>query len=299
MSADKLRRFLFEEAAVRGEVVQLDAAWRAVLERHPYPPAVQQPLGELITAGALLAATLKFDGSIILQITGEGPIHMLIAEIRPQQDHPDLPPSYRVRGVARWHGEVPHGSLSERCGSGHLIITIDPGSGANRYQGIVELSGDTLGSAIAHYLERSEQLATRIWLAVEGERAGGLLLQRLPGQEGDDESWERLQILADTVTARELTDLDSSELVRRLFHEETVRLFDQQPVQFGCHCSRTRVADTLRGMGRAEVDSIIAEQGAVEVTCQFCNTLYRFDSLDVEQIFAEETPQPDVGPTRH
>ncbi len=297
--SDQLQRFLFEDAAVRGEVVQLGAAWRAVLERHEYPAAVRETLGQLYVAGVLLAATLKLKGSITLQIRGDGPINLLVVDCSPHHADEESGALYHVRGMAGWNGEVPSGDLQSRFGNGNLVITIDPGKGGKRYQGIVELSGSSVADAIDNYLERSEQLPTRMWLVANEEQAAGLLLQRMPGVSGkDDEVWNRVTTLAATITDGELLALEQREVIHRLFHEEDIRLFEKQPVSFHCNCSTERVADTLRSLGHDEVMDIIADEGAVEVTCQFCNRLYRFDVVDAERLFVEQ-PQPDSGTTRH
>ena len=297
--SDTLQRFLFEHAAVRGELVQLDASWQAVLERHDYPAAVREPLGELIVASVLLAATMKFNGSITLQVRGDGPINMLVVDCSPHHGGDEAGPLYHVRGVANWNGEVPEGDLQSRFGNGNLVITIDPGPGSKRYQGIVALSGNSMADAIDDYLERSEQLPTRMWLTAGENRAAGLLLQRMPGETPEDaEAWNRLTTLAATITDEELLSLAQQEVIHRLFHEEDVRLFDAQPVAFHCSCSSERVENTLRGMGHDEVMAIIESEGAVEVTCQFCNRLYRYDAVDAAQLFAEQ-PQPGGSSTRH
>lgn len=296
--SDTLQRFLFEQASVRGELVQLDASWKAVLERHDYPPAVREPLGQMIVASALLAATMKFSGSITLQVRGNGPISMLVVDCSPRHGDDELGPLYHVRGMALWEGEVPEGDLAARFGDGNLAITIDPGPGSKRYQGIVALAGSSVADAIDDYLERSEQLATRMWLFADGEHAGGMLLQKLPAEKIDEESWNRLTMLGATITGDELLGLEQQELIHRLFHEEDVRIFERQPVAFHCNCSHERVADALRGMGRDEVMDIIHDEGKVEATCQFCNRHYTFDAVDAEQLFAE-VPPPEGGGTRH
>lgn len=296
--SDTLQRFLFEQASVRGELVQLDASWKAVLERHDYPPAVREPLGQMMVASVLLAATMKFDGSITLQVRGSGPISMLVVDCSPRHGGDELGPLYHVRGMAHWEGEVPEGDLAGRFGDGNLAITIDPGKGSKRYQGIVALSGSSVAEAIDDYLERSEQLATRMWLTSDGERAAGMLLQKLPAEKVDAESWNRLTLLAGTITNAELLELEQPELLHRLFHEEDVRAFEPQPIAFHCNCSRERVADALRGIGHDEVMDIIRSEGRVEATCQFCNRHYHFDAVDAEQLFAG-LPQPGGGSTRH
>jgi molecular chaperone Hsp33 len=287
--ADSLHRFIFDRLGVRGELVCLDASWRAVLERHPYPQPIQRPLGEALAAVLLLTATLKFEGSLILQAQGEGPIRTLVA----QATH-----SRTVRGLARWHGEVEHGDLPHQFGQGRLVLTLEPERG-ERYQGIVPLEGSGLGAAIEAYFLGSEQLPTRLWLAVDGERAAGLMLQRMPDGGDDDDGWNRTTLLADTVGEQELLRLPVQQLLRRLFHEEDVRLFEPEPVSFRCGCSRGRIADTLRAIGRDEIDSILSEQGSVDVSCEFCNRDYRFDAVDARQLFADAIAPADTNMTQH
>jgi molecular chaperone Hsp33 len=298
--SDTLQRFLFEHAATRGELVQLDASWKAALERHDYPQTVRGPLGEMLVAGVLLAATMKFEGNITLQVRGNGPITMLVVDCTPRRNEGEEGATYHIRGMALWNGEVPDGDLRSRFGDGNLVITIDPGRGAQRYQGMVALTGSSLADAIDDYLERSEQLATRMWLASDGERAAGLLLQKLPaeGEEADSDAWERVTTLAATVRDEELLQLEQREVMRRLFHEEDLRLFDREPIAFHCHCSRERVADSLRSLGREEVNDILEKEQKIEVSCHFCNRHYEFDAVDAEQLFAEQ-PQPPAGQTRH
>jgi len=281
---DALYRFLFEGSEVRGEIVHLDASWRAVLSRHPYPERVRNQLGEALAAAVLLTATLKLEGALILQVQGTGPLRTLVAQATHRRT---------LRGLARWDGEVPDGPLDAVFGSGQVVLTLEP-EGGERYQGIVPLSGANLAEALEAYFRTSEQLGTRLRLAADGERAAGLLLQRLPGPsapggEGDDLDWTRLVTLANTVRAQELIKLPTKTLLHRLFHEEDLRLFEPEPVAFRCTCSRQRVEDTLRAMGQAEVESLLEEQGQIEVGCEFCNRTYRWDLVDARQLFAAAT----------
>ena len=285
---DTLQRFLFDNTPVRGELVRLDAAWQEVLTRHDYPPVVRERLGEMMASCLLLSATLKFKGTVTMQVQGEGPIALMVVEATAQRT---------VRGMAQWLGEVAAGGLTEQFGAGRLTITIDPGTGGERYQGIVALEGRSLADAIDAYLERSEQLSTRMWLVADGKTAAGMLLQKLPGAEPDDDAWGRLQALAATLSAQELLTLPAQEIIHRLFHEEDVRLFDTEPVSFHCSCSRERVAGMLHNLGQDEVMDIRHSEGGIEVVCEFCNQHYHFDAMDAAQLFAPSTP--DVGSTRH
>jgi molecular chaperone Hsp33 len=200
--------------------------------------------------------------------------------------------------MALWSGEVPAGDLQDRFGDGNLVITIDPGKGAQRYQGMVALSGNSLADAIDDYLERSEQLPTRMWLSSDGERAAGLLLQKMPGESDDADAWGRITALAATVHDAELLQLEQPALIHRLFHEEDLRLFDREPVAFHCHCTAQRVAESLRSLGHDEVMDIIDKEQKIEVTCHFCNKQYHFDAVDAEQLFIDATAPPG-GTTPH
>lgn len=274
---DVLERFLFEEAPVRGELVQLDQALKEVLTRHPYPAPLARLLGELMAAAALLTATVKLQGSLIMQLHGTGSVKLIVVECTSDMT---------MRATARWDGEVADVSLAELLGPGKFIITLDPEDGET-YQGIVGFEpGQSVAQIIENYMQRSEQLDTRLWLASDSERAAGLLLQKLPEGAGDADAWDRVQHLAATVEAQELLTLESKEVLYRLFHEETVRVFDPAVPSFACSCSREKVGGMLRMVGREELDGLLAEQGKVEVGCEFCNTRYEFDSVDVAQVFA-------------
>ena len=288
---DTLQRFLFEHAPIRGEVAHLDATWRAVLDRHDYPPVLRAVLGELMAAGALLAATLDFEGSIILQLQGNGDVKLIVVECTSDRT---------LRATAKWTGELAHDAgLADLLGEGRFVITLAPGEGKQSYQGIVEIDPGGVAASLEQYMQRSEQLDTRLWLATGEDRAAGLLLQKLPaGEDSDRDSWERATRLAETLTAPELLELPARKLLHRLYHQEDVRVFDPRPVSFRCSCSVERVDAMLRTLGYAEVRSILDERDQVEVTCEFCNRAYRYDTVDAEQLFAVVHPAR-VDPTRH
>ena len=274
---DHLSRFLFEELGVRGEIVSLDASFQAALALHQYPAVVAEQLGQVLAASVLLSATLKFDGSLILQIQGDGPISMLVAQSSNQQT---------VRGLALWDGEVEAGNLASLFGDGRLVLTIKPTKG-KAYQGIVSLEGDSLSDALESYFAQSEQLKTRLWFAVNADKAVGLLVQELPARAGQQADWERVEMLADTITDNELLNLPSNDVIHRLFHEESIRLYQPQTVIFKCDCSREKVEAGLLTVGQAELLSLIKEKGSVETHCDFCNKHYHFDAVDIEQLFSD------------
>ncbi len=286
---DCLHRFVFEHSDVRGELAHLDATWQAVLERKNYPPPVCELLGQAMVAVTLLSATIKIDGSLKLQLQGDGPLSLLLVEVTAHRT---------LRGLAHWDGEVPAGTLLDQVGNARLTLTIDPESGGDRYQGLVAIEKETLTATLEDYFQQSEQLATRLWLAANEERACGMLLQRLPGKGVDDEDWEHDVCLGETISADELLQLPTRDLLHRLYHEQDVRLFEAEPVSFRCACSRERIETMLRGLGYTEVQDILEEQGNVAVNCEFCAQGYVFDQVDVERLFAA-ADQPEVPQTRH
>ena len=287
---DTLTPFLFEHAEVRGEVVRLDATWRAVLDNHDYPEPIRKLLGEMMAAATLLAATLKFEGSLIMQMQGNGPVSLLVVECSGE---------YHLRATAKWRDDLVAGDIGTMLGQGKFVITIDPKSSTQIYQGIVALEGSTVAEVLEHYMLQSEQLETRLWLAADNDQACGFLLQRLPDNAAEDpDAWNRALNLGNTLSAQELLTLSAREILHRLFHEEDLRLFDARPVSFRCTCSRERVANMLRLLGLDEVHSILEEQGKIEVDCEFCNRHYQFDAVDAEQLFAAEV-LTQAGGTRH
>ena len=288
---DTLHRFLFEHAAIRGDVVHLDATWREVLKRHEYPPPLRSLLGEMMAAAVLLTATLKFEGSLTLQLQGSGPVTLGVVECSSER---------LLRGLVRWEGDIGAAPLHELLGAGRLAITIEQRLTGERYQGVVEVSGASIAEAIEEYLMQSEQLDTRLWLAADAQAAAGLLVQRMPTQqEGEDEdAWPRVVQLGDTVKDAELLGLDAQQILHRLFFEEDVRLFEGLPVAFRCSCSRERVENTLRMLGHEEIRGIIEERGSLEVTCEFCNQQYVFDAVDAEALFAD-SPLSGDSSVRH
>lgn len=292
MSKDILQRFLFDAAPVRGEAVQLGDAWQAVLARRDYPPVLQRIIGELMAASVLMTAMLKFDGSLIMQMHGKGRIKLIVIECES-----DL----TIRATARWDeeaGDVPDLPLAELLGDGRFVITLDPREGGQTYQGIVGLSGNSVAAIIEHYMQSSEQLDTRLWLSCRDGRAAGLMLQKLPAGQGDPHAWQHLTTLAETITPDELSALPPQDLLYRLFHQDAVRVMTEEHPHFGCRCSREKVGNMIKMIGGEEADSILAERGAIEVNCDFCNQHYEFDAVDVAQLFATDTTT-SAGDTHH
>lgn len=294
--AGELRRFLLEGHPLRGQWVRLGAAWQELRSRRAYPPLVEALLGEAATASVLLAATLKFAGTLTMQFAGNGRVRLLVAQCTDD---------FRLRAVA--HHDLAAGEavgFPELVGAGNLVVAVQSDSSAANYQGIVPLEGDTLGACLERYFEGSEQLPTRLKLAADHARAGGMLLQKLPhGGEGGEgagallqDAWEDLQLGLAELPPEALLDLPPEDAVRRVCGAHDCRLFGVTPVSFGCRCSAERVAGLVRSLGAEEVHAALAEQGALSVTCEFCGRDYRYDAVDVEQLFAADGRlQPDGG----
>ncbi len=316
----ELHKFLFEGLPVRGMVVRLTEGWREALQRRaatsPWPAPVQSMVGQLAAAATLMQANLKFNGALVLQVQGDGPVALAVAECQS-----DL----RFRATAKVTGDVADDATLQQLVNAHGLarcaITLDPQDrlpGQQPYQGVVPLTladGEPVAdvaSMLEHYMRQSEQLETRLVLAADGDVAAGLLIQRLPiegennlaGREkrdvdAENEAFERIAMLTATLKPEELLQLDVPTLLHRLYWEETVRLFEPQAPRFSCSCSVDRVRNMLRGLGREEADLLIEERGLIEVGCDFCGAQYKFDAVDVGEIFTPQTNQPPVGDSVH
>jgi len=299
---DQLKKYLSEDRTVRLQAVRLHESWLQAQENHQYPPAIQQLLGELMAAATLLAANIKFDGSLVLQIQGTGPVALLVVECLS-----DL----RLRATVkiREGHEIPTDgtmqSLLNTNDEGRFIVVLDPKRkvpGQQAYQGIVPLEGETVAQALEHYMKASEQLDTRLWLEADGEYAAGLLIQRLPDHGGittsNDETntLERTVIMAETLKKNELIHTDIDTLIHRLYWEETLLSFEALPVRWECSCSRERVASMLTSLGEAEINDILAEKGTVQITCDFCGKPYIFDGVDCAGLFSKSQPISESDP---
>ncbi len=308
--SDCLHRFDFEQLPIRGLLIHMDASWLALQEHRDYPPVIQKILGEAVVSAVLLAATVKFDGQLTLQMKGEGPMHLLLAQCTA---------GLGVRGLARYRAaELPQGevTIQELAGDGNLTVTLESEDLQQRYQGVVPMSGRRLAGCLEAYFEQSEQLPTRLWLHADEQGIAGMLLQRLPAPKSEvqphrdaeliqfsqsqqwDDDWQRVQLIADTLKPDELRQLTDLDILRRLFHEDDLRLFDSVPVYFKCRCSRDRVSGMLQSLGYDEAKSVLAEQGQIEVLCDFCNRAYVFDAVDVAQLFVAVSAGVTT-PSRH
>jgi molecular chaperone Hsp33 len=295
---DTLQKFIFDNAAVRGELVEISDTWREIQARHGYPKAVRSLLGQMVAAAALLSANLKFNGSIVMQIHGDGPVRLMVVECDAE---------LRIRATAKLAPDV---EIADDAGltqllnvsrRGRFVITLDPLDkvpGQQPYQGIVPLDGNDMATVIENYMLRSEQMDTKLWLAADDSVSRGLLLQKLPRHSGKDdqtrqaseeedlETWNRAVILGGTLKQEELLGTDIQTLLTRLFWEETIRVFDPQHPHFHCSCTREKVGNMLKMLGQPEVEEALADLGELGINCDFCGKHYTFDKVDCAQLFA-------------
>ncbi|MDX1515981.1 MAG: Hsp33 family molecular chaperone HslO [Woeseiaceae bacterium] len=289
MFADHVVPFVFESLPVRGELIYLSRAWRRMLADHDYDAIVRRTLGEAAAATGLIAQSLKFDGSVTLQIQGRGDLRMLVMQCTDELE---------LRGLAAPAPEVTARSFDELMQDAHCAITIDRGD--RPYQGIVEVNRESFAASLENYFSRSVQVPSHIALVSNDDLSGGLLLQQMPGQGMADDDWRRLGLLAATLSssdflADDATSAPALELIGKLFNEDDVRVFKGRPVVFRCRCSRRRAEDVLRMLGPAEVRAALAEQARLEVTCEYCGRRRHFDAVDASRLFADNVVP---GPSR-
>lgn len=289
-SRDALLPFVFEQASVRGALIRLDATSREILACHAYPPTLAHALAELLAASALLASTLKLDGSLIVQLSGDGPVRLAVVECND---------ALELRATAQWDAarvaalrdDASLADLAGGPGGGRLALTLDQRTSGTLYQGIVSLDATSIAASIEHYLATSEQLQSRLWLDARARSVTGLILQRLPGNAaGDAATWDRLRDEAGAGLRRAIGQPTFTDILRTLFPHDDIRMFGARAVTFRCRCSVARVANALRIAGRAEIDAALAERGIVEVTCEFCNRHYTFAPDEAYALLAGATP---------
>lgn len=298
---DSVSRFMFERAAVRGVLASLDDTCREILGQHPYPPALRETLAQLLAASTLLASMLNFKGTLSVQLQGPGPVRLLVVE---------CDAALNLRATAQWSADVaalpadaPLSALAGDPGRSRLAIMLDPKDGGAIGQGIVALEATSVATLIEHYLATSEQIDSRMVLAVDGVRVRGLLVQRLPSAGPDDDvTWQRAVARVGALDGAALLAAPGVEaLLGARFPDDDVRVFAPRAARFRCDCSPERVGNALRMLGRSEVESILAEQGLVGVTCEFCNRHYSFVADDARALFGRggvpgSAPE---GPVRH
>ncbi len=285
MSADHVIPFVFDGLPVRGALIHLSRSWRRMLRDHDYDPVVQDTLGHAAAATGLVAQSLKFDGSVTMQIQGDGELRMLVMQCTSELE---------VRGMATSDAHVKAGSFAELVRNAHCAITVD--AGERPYQGIVPIEGESLAASLENYFARSARVPSHVVLVSDDALCGGLLLQQVPGQtqiEADD--WDRLGLMAATLKTEDLQGSTGIELVGKLFAEDDMRVFGPLPVNFHCRCSRQRAEEVLRMLGEDDNRTTVAERGSVEVTCEYCGRRRSFDAIDISRLFADNAV---TGPER-
>jgi molecular chaperone Hsp33 len=286
---DCLRRFIFEDLSIRGEWVRLHTS---LIQAKQFQTLVNEQvdsqLGQALAGVVLLSATIKFQGSMIMQLQGSGDMKALVAQATHER---------KIRGLVRSADNVKGDNLKQMMGNGHLVLTVESEI-SEPYQGIVPIEEDSLAAVLQTYFIQSEQLDTRLWLFANKTHAAGLMIQELPDGKGDKLDWERVNLLASTITGEEMLSLDSEQMLHRLFNQEKVRVYEPEVVEFYCNCSRQKISDTLKTLGQEELVDILSKQGVIEVDCQFCGEQYRFDSVDVEAIFSTTENLP-VSSVKH
>ena len=291
MINDTLCRFMLEELDIAGAVVRLGPAWRQMLDQRDYPAPVACLLGEMTATTLLLGDKLKQAGRLSIQLRGNGAVSLLVIDCNEQ---------LQIRGMAKSSAAIEDGSAAELLGDGQLQLVLDMPSMREPYQSIVPLAGDSIAEIFEHYLAQSEQLPARLFLAAAADGAAGLFLQRLPtAEQRDADGWTRIEALAATVKPSELLSLPAEELLRRLFGEETLRLFPARPVTHNCPEDWEKVRSMLLSLGREEVYAALQEQGEVLIKDDICNRQYRFDAQAIDELFAAPPSAADTPPTVH
>ena len=288
MTENYVQRFLLDELDIRGAVVRLDSVWQQLLTRRNYPAPVIELLGQMSATTLLLADNLKQPGRLTIQLRGDGPVPLLVI---------DCNESLNLRCMAQHSEEIRPASLVELLGRGQLLLSLDLPSMRQPYQSFVPLVGDSIAEIFEHYLKQSEQLATRLFLAASPSATSGLFLQKMPStDQRDTDGWTRIEALAGTVRSEELLDLPSEELLKRLFHEETVRLFDKKAVTGNCPEDREKVGNMLLSLGREEIYAALRERGEIVIRDDLGNREYRFDKAAIDELFSNT---PDTPPSLH
>lgn len=283
---DGVQRLLFEELDIRGAVVRLESSWQAMQAGRDYPPAVAGVLGEMTAVASLIAAQLKQPGRLTFQMRGNGPISMLVI---------DCNENLEFRGMAQAEANVAPATVDQLMGHGQLMLTLDLPEAREPYRSFVPLEGETVAAVFEHYLEQSEQQASRLYLVASPTAAVGLFLQKMPDADAKDgDGWNRLQQLAATIKPEELLGLSTEALLARIFPEESVRLYPLRPVTYSCPENWEKVREMVRSLGQAELEAILQEHGEVMIKDDICNREYRFDAEAIADLFA-----PENRPTLH
>lgn len=295
---DLLHRFIFEKTPIRGEYIHLHDTFLTIVNQHDYPPPLRQLLGEALCAAGLLSAIIKFDGRVTIQFRGKGKLRLLLAQCDNQ---------FQLRGLAKWDGDLSYDALMDAFHDGILVVMLDSGASKKRYQGVVAWRGNSLTESLEGYFRDSEQLATKIWLGVNEKEAAGFLLQVTPSKNKEVETidqtvvnpyWNLITSRTSLLQSEDILGVDYQVLLRHLYPEEEIRIFPSVPVKFHCACSRRRGEDAIYLLGREEVEEELKDKQTIVVTCDFCNSEYLFDRVDVTKIF-EGHDRPPAGTQLH
>lgn len=277
-SQDHLQRFIFEHANIRGEIVHLEKTYQTLIKQRHYPPMVKKLLGEAIVSCLLLASSIKFEGRLTLQFQGDKRLPLLLVQCDDE---------LHIRAFAKHAPSLEDMDYANAFLQGQMALTINQYHSTQVYQSVVSIQSTAMADNLMTYFAQSEQISTRVWLAVNEEKAAGMLLQLMPGQDSvqREEFWDYAVQLGQTVSEDELLNLDNETLLHRLYHETELRLFESRSTRFQCLCDRDKMKQVVLTLGEAEAQDLVKEQGHVEITCDFCNRSYTFDPIDVTMLF--------------
>lgn len=275
---DTLQRFMFEHASIRGEIAHLDLTYRTILQQRPYPPQVKQLLGEALVSCLLMAGSIKFEGDITLQFQGDQRLPLMVVQCNHQ---------LQMRGMASYQQDSDDIDYHAAFLDGKMAIKINQYNQTQAWQSMLPIHSVSMADNLMHYFAQSEQVPTRVWLAVNEHMAAGMLLQLMPGQntEQREEFWDYAVHIGQTITEQELLTLDNATILHRLYHETELRLFDGRHVSFQCRCNEEKMKQVLTVLGESEVNKLLQEKGTVEVACEFCNRHYAYDAIDIALLF--------------
>lgn len=275
---DSLQRFMFEHAGIRGEIAHLKEVYQTIMGQRPYPPMVKNLLGEALISCMLLTGSIKFEGELSLQFQGDDRLPLLIVQCDNQ---------LHLRAFAKYQEDLEVIDYAEAFLKGQMVLTINQYNQTQAYQSIVPIHATSMSENLMHYLAQSEQIASRVWLAVGEDMAAGMLLQLMPGQDTlqREQFWEYAVHLGQTVSEEELLTLDNQTLLHRLYHETELRLFDSRQASFQCRCSEEKMKQIITILGEEEAKQLLQERGEIEVSCDFCNKHFSFDAIDITLLF--------------
>ncbi|HAT6341161.1 TPA: Hsp33 family molecular chaperone HslO [Legionella pneumophila] len=276
--ADTLQRFIFEHANIRGEIVHIEKTFQNIMNQRDYPPMVKNLLGEALVSCLLLASSIKFEGNLSLQFQGDERLSLLLV----QCDH-----NLNIRGFAKCAEGLEIADYATAFLQGRMVITLSQDNQTQAYQSLIPIQSTSMSENLMTYFAQSEQIATRVWLAVNEDMAAGMLLQLMPGQDTiqREQFWEYAVQLGQTVTEDELLTIDNQTLLYRLYHETELRIFESRSTRFQCRCNQDKMKQVITVLGEEEATDLIKEKGKIEITCDFCNQKYTFDSIDVTLLF--------------